>query len=304
MVPMSRENNPKRQSKYFKQLDPRIELRIYKSPLLFWNEVSPHLKKNEAINSLCLAISYQFQSRPENCLFQCALFKGNEFIGALVCSRHNTSTNIVPTPISQPKYIKILFQELLISRILVTGIVGETHTAREYEKLFNQSSINTRTYSIQGIYRCQHVLVPIDADYTEFRMAKLEDVPTISKWIENFHYEAIPYDPPVNGKKLAEMKIKDKMIYVLVKANELVSMAAWSRELETSCSVNLVYTPAQNRNKGYASTLTAKLTQFLLNSGKEEVHLYTDMNNPTSNKIYQDIGYQFVCDSIHIGIFP
>ena len=28
--------------------------------------------------------------------------------------------------------------------------------------------------------------------------------------------------------------------------------------------------------------------------------LYTDMMNPTSNKIYQEIGYQKIADSIHI----
>ena len=31
-------------------------------------------------------------------------------------------------------------------------------------------------------------------------------------------------------------------------------------------------------------------------------NLFTDMTNPTSNKIYMDIGYEFVCDSIHFGV--
>ncbi len=48
--------------------------------------------------------------------------------------------------------------------------------------------------------------------------------------------------------------------------------------------------------------VTAKLTQHLLSNGKNETNLYTDMTNPTSNKVYMDVGYEFVCDSVHFGV--
>ncbi len=92
------------------------------------------------------------------------------------------------------------------------------------------------------------------------------------------------------------------MIYVIEANGELVSMAAWGRDIETSCSVNLVFTPQPLRKKGLASLVTAKLTQHLLDHGKKETNLYTDMSNSTSNKIYMSIGYEFVCDSVHFGV--
>jgi predicted GNAT family acetyltransferase len=57
-----------------------------------------------------------------------------------------------------------------------------------------------------------------------------------------------------------------------------------------------VYTPPALRKRGYASALTAALSQELLDSGRKFCFLFTDLANPTSNRIYQQIGYQAVCD--------
>ena len=57
-----------------------------------------------------------------------------------------------------------------------------------------------------------------------------------------------------------------------------------------------VYTPPELRGHGYASNLVAGVTQRQLDAGRDYVFLFTDLANPTSNKIYQDIGYQPVND--------
>lgn len=75
---------------------------------------------------------------------------------------------------------------------------------------------------------------------------------------------------------------------------DLVSMSCGSRDIGTPASVNLVFTPKNLRKNGYANLATAQLTQHLLDIGKSETNLYTDIGNPRSNKIYQDIGYD-VC---------
>ncbi|MGB1286752.1 MAG: GNAT family N-acetyltransferase, partial [Aggregatilineales bacterium] len=53
-----------------------------------------------------------------------------------------------------------------------------------------------------------------------------------------------------------------------------------------------VYTPPEYRKNGYASAVTAAISQEILNSGRQFCFLFTDMNNPTSNHIYQMIGYE------------
>ena len=57
-----------------------------------------------------------------------------------------------------------------------------------------------------------------------------------------------------------------------------------------------VYTPPALRRRGFASALVAAVSAVGLASGKEVCVLYTDLANPTSNSIYQKIGYRPVCD--------
>jgi hypothetical protein len=57
-----------------------------------------------------------------------------------------------------------------------------------------------------------------------------------------------------------------------------------------------VYTPKKFREHGYASACTAAVSQYLLDSGRKFCTLFTDLANPTSNKIYQMIGYEGVGD--------
>ena len=55
--------------------------------------------------------------------------------------------------------------------------------------------------------------------------------------------------------------------------------------------VGPVYTPPEQRRKGYASAAVAEVSQRFLDAGAR-VCLYTDQANPTSNGIYQALGYR------------
>ena len=66
--------------------------------------------------------------------------------------------------------------------------------------------------------------------------------------------------------------------------------------------VGYVYTPPGQRGRGYASALVAHVSQAQLDAGKRLCFLYTDMTNPTSNYIYQKLGYRRVAESIEVKI--
>ncbi len=55
--------------------------------------------------------------------------------------------------------------------------------------------------------------------------------------------------------------------------------------------IGSVYTPPELRNRGYASAAVAALSRLLLVCGAERCMLFTDVANPTSNRIYASIGY-------------
>ena len=52
-----------------------------------------------------------------------------------------------------------------------------------------------------------------------------------------------------------------------------------------------VYTPPQHRSRGYASAAVAALSRRLLTDGAERCMLFTDLSNPTSNRIYASVGF-------------
>jgi predicted GNAT family acetyltransferase len=77
---------------------------------------------------------------------------------------------------------------------------------------------------------------------------------------------------------------------------EPVSLAAARGETPNGIRIGPVYTPPEHRGHGYASAVTAAASQDQLDRGRHFVFLFTDLSNPTSNKIYQAIGYERVCD--------
>jgi predicted GNAT family acetyltransferase len=74
-------------------------------------------------------------------------------------------------------------------------------------------------------------------------------------------------------------------------------MAGYAGPTPNGIRIGAVYTPPAQRKNGYASALTARLSQHLLDEGYGFCFLFADLLNPTSNHIYQKIGYKPVCDS-------
>jgi predicted GNAT family acetyltransferase len=56
-----------------------------------------------------------------------------------------------------------------------------------------------------------------------------------------------------------------------------------------------VYTPPELRGRGYASSAVAARSRLAIQNGLR-CTLFTDLANPTSNKIYADVGYRRVAD--------
>jgi predicted GNAT family acetyltransferase len=75
-----------------------------------------------------------------------------------------------------------------------------------------------------------------------------------------------------------------------------VSLAGFGSRTPNGIRVGPVYTPPKLRGKGYASALVGRMTAALLEGGRRYCFLFTDLANPTSNGIYQRIGYEAVTD--------
>jgi GNAT superfamily N-acetyltransferase len=77
-----------------------------------------------------------------------------------------------------------------------------------------------------------------------------------------------------------------------------VAMAGAVRPVAGSVRVAPVYTPRELRGRGYAGAVTAEVSRQALAAGADEVLLFTDLANPTSNSLYQRLGYREVDDRL------
>lgn len=75
-----------------------------------------------------------------------------------------------------------------------------------------------------------------------------------------------------------------------------VSMAGANPMVAGLVQVDPVYTPAHLRGRGYAGAVTVEVSRAALAAGAEDVVLFTDAANPTSNALYRRLGYVPVVD--------
>jgi predicted GNAT family acetyltransferase len=62
-----------------------------------------------------------------------------------------------------------------------------------------------------------------------------------------------------------------------------------------------VYTPPEERGRGWATAAVAAVSRRILDAG-EVPCLFTDQANPTSNRVYVALGYQPVADMAQVTI--
>uniref|UniRef100_A0AAU3GNM7 GNAT family N-acetyltransferase n=1 Tax=Streptomyces sp. NBC_01401 TaxID=2903854 RepID=A0AAU3GNM7_9ACTN len=83
-----------------------------------------------------------------------------------------------------------------------------------------------------------------------------------------------------------------------------VATAGVSRRIADTVRVSAVYTPPGHRGRGYAAAVTAEVSRVAREEGAEEVLLFADLANPTSNGVYRRIGYEAVSDRLLITADP
>lgn len=80
---------------------------------------------------------------------------------------------------------------------------------------------------------------------------------------------------------------------------EVVHLTAANAPAFGVARVGPVYTPKAQRGRGYASAAVAAVSRQIVESGSRAC-LFTDQANPTSNKIYEALGYRPVVDMANL----
>ena len=153
----------------------------------------------------------------------------------------------------------------------------------------------------QGVYALDAVVPPATPPGRP-RAATLADRPLLVRWWGEFGIEALgalEQDEEQNGRNVDhKLGTPGNGIALWEADGEPVSVVGYGSPTPTGVRIGPVYTPREHRGRGYASALTAHVSAEQLAAGRDFCFLYTDLSNPTSNKIYVEIGYRRVCDAI------
>ncbi|GAC1582812.1 MAG: GNAT family N-acetyltransferase [Candidatus Dormibacteria bacterium] len=128
------------------------------------------------------------------------------------------------------------------------------------------------------------------------RPADMEDRPTVLRWFYDFTAEALHGLGHPDIEATVDARIRDDQVLLWHVGGRPVSMAVGRQAPTQGAVIGPVFTPVDDRGKGYGTSVVAELSRRLLSAGANSCLLYTDLSNRTSNAIYQRIGYAPVCD--------
>lgn len=220
------------------------------------------------------------------------VWQNNKLIGAVLVSH----LNVVLTALDEP-VTKILVDFMKSKNISAPGVVAPAMGAEFFAKIWGKNKLNTNL----KLYLLEEVAWPKDMKGT-FAVAEMKYLDVIADWYVKFHEEILPHEKITlaGAREDIESKIKKQETYIwLDPEGKITAVNFMNRPTRNGTTVSFVYTPYDQRKKGYASALVAHTSQKILDNGKKFCTLYTDASNPTSNKIYQDIGYKHVANSKH-----
>jgi len=127
------------------------------------------------------------------------------------------------------------------------------------------------------------------------RAGEAADVDLAARWLAAFEDDAGV--KRTNVEAAARERIDDGRLWLWEDdAGTPVSLAARTATAAGVARIAPVYTPADQRRRGYGAAVTAACTADALARGADEVVLFTDLANPTSNSIYQSIGFRPIGD--------
>lgn len=201
--------------------------------------------------------------------------------------------------------IPALVESLAADEIDLPGVTGAEPEVDNFASLWEARSgrrgrlrMRQRIYSLEKL-RALRRKVPGRA-----RPAADADRALLVSWIRAFTDEAFGEPSIRSAEEVVDARLRERGAFVLWEDGEPVSLAGWGGETPNGVRVGPVYTPPDHRGRGYGSAVTAAVTAERLAAGRRFCFLYTDVANPTSNRIYTRLGYEPVCESVDYAFEP
>jgi GNAT superfamily N-acetyltransferase len=181
----------------------------------------------------------------------------------------------------------------------VPGMVGPTDATAAFATAWTAlTGAPARVTRHERSFRLRHVIPPRPAP-GHMQRAQPEHRALLAAWSLAFEQEAHTGSPnPTDHDAAADRWIRGvgRTAWLWIDDGRPVSLTGVGGLTPHGIRVGPVYTPPELRGRGYASNLVAEASQLHLDGGRQFVFLFTDLANPTANRIYRSIGYEPVID--------
>jgi uncharacterized protein len=260
------------------------------------------LYANEATNSLLLGLSEDLVTRPSLLSDEAPWYlrvvdaQGKTLTAAL----RTPPVNLILTFASEAQ-VNIIAEYIFKLNPNLPGVTGPLAQVEDFSRIwFELTGKRAELGLASKIYQADSIQVPHEVP-GYFRAFRMDEYDLALRWMKEFGKEAAPNEARTEEvwRKSVDRALGKQMAYVWINNEEPVAMAHLNRPTQNTITVSYVYTPKHQRCQGFASALTAKLSEKMLKE-KRYCVLYTDLANPTSNKIYQKIGYREVTESKYV----
>jgi uncharacterized protein len=270
----------------------------------FLAEAEPLLLADEARHNLILGIAGNVRDGLYEDFGLWLVREGGEVVAAALRTR---PFNLILAQPRAPQALAALAEAVAGEEL--PGVVGAEPEVHEFAELWSRhTGAPSRTNMRQGVYALERIEPPPAAPGSA-RVATADDRELALRWLVAFGDEVLHEGGP--GRDQAEAMLDHRLssqaagILLWEDGGEPVSLAGWGGRTPNGIRVGPVYTPPELRGRGYATGLTAELSQRLLEGrlfegGRRFCFLYTDLANPTSNAIYERVGYRRVAESAEV----
>ncbi|HEY8625478.1 MAG TPA: GNAT family N-acetyltransferase [Solirubrobacteraceae bacterium] len=141
-----------------------------------------------------------------------------------------------------------------------------------------------------AMHSLEEVRDPPRPAHGQLRVAHHDERALLIGWMRAFAHEA-----GVTGADQAEALVdaalrRDRLF--VWNAEQPVSMVGCSPPIGAVVRIGPVYTPPEFRRHGYGGSAVAAISRRALAGEATKCMLFTDLANPTSNKIYAEVGYR------------
>lgn len=204
--------------------------------------------------------------------------------------------NAILSHLSDDRAVDLIVDDLLVVAPDLPGVLGEKRRALRFAQRWTSHTRRAhRIRTAQRIFQLTTVIPPRPVG-GRLRTATVADRELVTQWFRAFIREALREDGSTAGEMADRwLNTPDRTVYLWTEGQP-VSICGAAGRTPNGIRIGAVYTPPELRGRGYASNCVAAASQAQLDTGLRYCFLYTDLANPTSNRIYREIGYEPVCD--------